>query len=163
MFAPWVATMIPLTIDMIIICHDGDEKEVISRLARVGFENIIGYSTITEWENAGHRMHTINSITSGQIVSHIENSFKILDVRKTAELDLGFLTESIHIPLDTLHTNMKEIKKTDKFLIYCAGGYRSMIAASILQSRGYKHIKNIYGGFNNIAKNQDLSDYIKIS
>ena len=148
---------------MIIICHDGDEQEVISRLARVGFENIIGYSTITEWKNAGHGMHTINSIKSDQIVSHIEDSFKILDVRKKGELDLGFLTESIHIPLDTLHTNMKEIKKTDKFLIYCAGGYRSMIAASILQSRGYKHVKNIYGGFNTISKNQDLSDYIKIS
>tara|TARA_Y100000589_G_scaffold113143_2_gene107525 strand:- start:5381 stop:6760 length:1380 start_codon:yes stop_codon:yes gene_type:complete len=162
MFAPWAATIIPPSKNLIIVCADLEIEEVICRLSRVGYENILGYITIDTWQNDGGVIKTINSIEANLIPTHIQNNYKILDVRKANELSVGYVKDSIHIPLDKLPDNLNKINRNDKYLIYCAGGYRSMIAASILCQNNFQDVKNIYGGFRSISDNQDSSDYIKI-
>ena len=142
---------------------DSEEKEIISRLARVGYENIIGYvNGVEAWKKRGYKLDKIASIPSVDITRHMNGAI-ILDVRKKEELKLGYVKDSINIPLHHLTDNLDKIPPSEKILIYCAGGYRSMIASSILKSRGYKNIKNIYGGFNAISKNEDSLNYLKIS
>jgi hydroxyacylglutathione hydrolase len=156
MFAPWVGTIISPQKKLIIFCNNGEEEEVVSRLARIGYENIIGYiNSLDEWRMHNQEIDIIQSIDPSGIVSLINDKSIVLDVRKRSELEIGFVKNSIHIPLDKLQNNLNQIKKTDNFLIYCAGGYRSMIAASILKSKGYQNITNIYGGFSAISKTID--------
>ena len=153
MFAPWVGTIIPPSSKIILVCNVNEELEVISRLARIGYENVVGYiSDLTPWKK-NRELDYIQSIESTKIDDH-KNNLSILDVRREDELRLGFIKDSINIPLSQLADNLDKIPKTsDNLIIYCAGGYRSMIASSILQSKGFKGIKNIYGGFNAIARN----------
>ena len=133
-------------------CQTHEEIEVISRLARIGYENVVGYiSNLTEWKK-NKQIDYIKSIESTQI-EHYKNNVAILDVRREDELKLGFVKNSIHIPLSQLSDNLDKIPISDNLIVYCAGGYRSMIASSILQSKGFQGIKNIYGGFNVIARN----------
>ena len=156
MFAPWVGTIISPEKKLIIVCNIGEEEEVVSRLARIGYENIIGYiNALDDWKIDKQEIDIVESIHASEILSHVNDKSVILDVRKNTELELGFVKNSINIPLDKLKDSLNKIKKTDNFLIYCAGGYRSMIASSILKSKGYQNIKNIYGGFNAISKNVD--------
>ena len=108
-------------------------------------------------------MDSITSIPSSDIMLYMKDTTTILDVRKKEELQLGYVKNSLNIPLDFLYTHLDQIETSEDILIYCAGGYRSMIASSILKSRGYKKIKNIYGGFNSISKNKDGLNYLKIS
>jgi len=163
MFAPWVGTIMTMNSKTILVCNKGEEKEVISRLARIGYENIIGYfSNLEEWRKQGHELDSITSIPSSDIALYMKES-TILDVRKQEELQLGHVKNSVNIPLDYLHTHLDQIETSENILIYCAGGYRSMIASSILKSKGYKKIKNIYGGFTAISKNKDGLNYLKIS
>ena len=152
MFAPWVGTIITPESKIILVCNINEEIEVISRLARIGYENVIGYiSDLNNWKQPSE-LECIKSIDSTKI-DHYKNNVSILDVRREDELKLGFVRGSINIPLNKLLDNLDQIPKSDNLIIYCAGGYRSMIAASILQSRGFKNIKNIYGGFTEIARN----------
>ena len=95
----------------------------------------------------------IKSINPSEMSLYNENKIKILDVRKKNELELGLVKDSIHIPLDEIYVNINKLKKTEKYLIYCAGGYRSMIACSILKSKGYHQVHSIYGGFKAISEN----------
>lgn len=156
MFAPWVGTIISADKKLIIVCNNGEEEEVISRLARIGYENIIGYiNSLDDWKSENQRVDIIESIPASEIPLHVNKKSIILDVRKSLELELGVVKNSVNIPLNQLNNNLSQIKKTANLLIYCAGGYRSMIASSILKSKGYKNIKNIYGGFNAISKNID--------
>ena len=150
MFAPWVATLISPNKPIVLICYSAEEEEVISRLARVGFENIVGYTHgIEAWQSGGKDLDYIHSVDPSKIFN---DDIKYLDVRKNNELDLGFVPESTHIPLHNLSNNLSKINKDEDYLVYCAGGYRSMIACSILKSNGYHKVKNIYGGFNLLAQ-----------
>ena len=152
MFAPWVGTIIPPSSKIILVCNLNEELEVISRLARIGYENVVGYiSDLTHWKK-NRELDYIHSIDSTKIDEH-KNNLSILDVRREDELRLGFVKDSINIPLSQLSDNLDKIPKSNNLIIYCAGGYRSMIASSILQSKGFKGIKNIYGGFSEIARN----------
>ena len=162
MFAPWVATIIPPNNKLIIICNEIEIEEIISRLARVGYEDIVGYITVDMWLKDGCILNTLPSIQSEEIPSHIENNYKVIDVRKENELKLGFVKNSIHIPLDRLSTSLNQIDENGKYIIYCAGGYRSMIAASILCQHNFTDVKNIYGGFSSISNNLNSLDYIKM-
>ena len=118
----------------------------------IGDENVVGYiSDLTHWKK-NRELDYIHSIDSTKIDEH-KNNLSILDVRREDELRLGFVKDSINIPLSQLSDNLDKIPKSNNLIIYCAGGYRSMIASSILQSKGFKGIKNIYGGFSEIARN----------
>ena len=150
MFAPWVANLIAPNKPIVLICYPAEEAEVISRLARVGFENVVGYTHgIEEWQSGGKDLDYVHSVDPSTIFN---DDIKYLDVRKNNELDLGFVPGSTHIPLSDLGNNLSKINKDEDYVVYCAGGYRSMIACSILKSKGYHKVKNIYGGFNLIAQ-----------
>ena len=152
MFAPWVGTIISPSSSIILVCNIHEEIEVISRLARIGYENVVGYiSDLTDWKK-NRQLDYIKSIESTEI-EHYKNNVAILDVRREDELKLGFVKDSINIPLSQLSDNLDKIPISDNLIVYCAGGYRSMIASSILQSKGFQGINNIYGGFNVIARN----------
>jgi len=154
MFAPWVGTIISSDKSIIIVCNPNEETEVISRLARVGYDKVLGYiSSFEDWKNQGKQLDTIISIDTHHIQKHINRGTVILDVRKKDELQLGAVKNSINIPLDKLQKNLLKLKQQNDIVIYCAGGYRSMIASSILKAAGYTSIKNIYGGFTSISKN----------
>ena len=151
MFAPWVGTIISPNDKIILICNKDEEIEVVSRLGRIGYENVIGFSTeISSWIRSNKNMNSLHSIYANDINQYKNNSV-FLDVRKESELFVGSVANSINIPLDTLFDNLNKLNRSDEIIIYCAGGYRSVIAASILMSEGFKNVKNIYGGFKSIA------------
>ena len=152
MLAPWVGTLISESSKLIIVCYENDEEWIVSRLARIGYENVIGYTHgIAQWNIDKMPIDTVKSIYPADIISQVDSA--ILDVRKQSELEKGFVTNSIHISLSNLEDDISKLNKSNKYLIYCAGGYRSMIACSILKSKGYTNVINIYGGFNAISQN----------
>jgi len=152
MFAPWVGTIISPGSDIIIVCDNQEEEEVISRLARIGYHKVIGYTHgVTDWQLGNHDIDSISSLHPNP--NMLTENKKIIDVRKRSELELGFVEKSIHIPLSNLQDSLRQLNPSDDYLIYCAGGYRSMIACSILKSKGYKSVENIYGGFSAISRN----------
>jgi rhodanese-related sulfurtransferase len=110
---------------------------------------------IDDWQKDHHKIDVIDSIYPVEIPSYINDGYIVLDVRKIEELKLGLVKQSINIPLHHLEDNFTLINKLDNCLIYCAGGYRSMIASSILKSKGFANVKNIYGGFNAISQKID--------
>ena len=114
MFAPWVGTIISPSSKIVLVCNKSEEKEVISRLARIGYENVIGYiSDLTHWEQ-NRALDYIKSIDSTKIDCHKNNAL-ILDVRREDELKLGFVKDSIHIPLSQLSDNLDKNKNIRKF------------------------------------------------
>ena len=147
-FATWVGAVIPVDKNLIIVCYSGEEKEVISRLARVGYENILGF--ITEINNINsNKIDTLESIYPENMFSSNFSDAIFLDVRKPMELEtVGKIDRSINIRLQELSNNLSNLDPEKKYLVYCAGGYRSMIASSILKSHSFKSVYNIYGGFN---------------
>ena len=152
MFAPWVGTIINPNVEIMIVCYPHEEVEVVSRLARIGYENIIGYTYgVDEWNSENKGLDQIESVYASPDIFAKENNF--LDVRKLSEFSLGAVKNSLHIPLSKLSENIEQISRDKSYLIYCAGGYRSMIAASILKAKGYTRVKNIYGGFASISQN----------
>ena len=122
----------------------------------MGYENVIGYAYgVTQWSSDKMPIDTIKSIYPKEIISQAEAT--VLDVRKHSELEIGYVENSKHIPLRSIEDSIPNLDKSNQYLIYCAGGYRSMIACSLLKEKGYNNIKNIYGGFNAISKKLDQS------
>ena len=150
MFAPWVGTLISADTELIVICQENEEQEIISRLARIGYEKVIGYAYgIRQWKLDKEPIDTVKSIYPHDI---LETDATILDVRKSNELQVGLVENSIHMPLSDIQDSVSKLDPSKDYFIYCAGGYRSMIACSILKSEGYKNVVNIYGGFNAISQ-----------
>ncbi len=149
-FATWVGAVIPVDKNLIIVCYSGEEKEVISRLARVGYENILGF--ITDINNINsNKIDTLESIYPENMFSSNFSDAIFLDVRKPIELEtVGKMDNAINIRLQELSNNLSNLDPEKKYLVYCAGGYRSMIASSILKSYSFKWVYNIYGGFNSM-------------
>ena len=148
-FAPWVGSLIDTNKKLILICNQGTEKEAITRLARVGFDNIKGYININDIEQS--RLITIENLEPEDAANLINtNSLNLLDVRKPGELEKGFVLNSKHIRLQELESRLHELDKDTSILVYCAGGYRSMISCSILAKNGFKKLINISGGFSKL-------------
>jgi len=154
-FAPWVGAMIiDVKHPLLIITEVGREEEVITRLSRVGFDNVLGYleGGIQSWMDAGKELDQVNRIDAQQF----ENDFKlnestIIDVRKESEYSAEHVEEAFNKPLAFINDWINDLDPNTHFYLHCAGGYRSMIAASILQSRGYRNFTEIEGGFNAIS------------
>ncbi|KQS24765.1 rhodanese-like domain-containing protein [Dyadobacter sp. Leaf189] len=155
-FAPWVGALIPdLKQELLIITEPGKEEEVITRLARVGYDHTIGYldGGFKSWADAGKEVDSIMSISAGEFESDFENgALEIIDVRKPDEFNAGHIEGAKNLPLDYINDLMQEFPKDQKLYIHCAGGYRSMIAASILKSRGIDDVVNIEGGYGAVSK-----------
>lgn len=161
-FAIWIGALVPDIKQTILIVADaGREEEVITRLARVGYDYAIGYlkGGMQSWINEHKEIETVQSI-SVQEFADIEQknpSIAILDVRKHSEYDSEHIVNAENFPLDTINEDYHQIKKEKEFFVHCAGGYRSMIFISILKARGYHHLINIDGGFNAIKESKAFS------
>ncbi|MBL7920724.1 MAG: MBL fold metallo-hydrolase [Bacteroidia bacterium] len=165
-FATWVGTLIPsVKQELLIVADEGKEEEVITRLARVGYDNALGYlkGGFKAWEEVGKEVDEIISITAEELSEIMDEELvTILDVRKASEHYSEHIIDSINTPLDSINDSMATIDKQKTYYVHCAGGYRSMVFISILRSRGYRNLIDIKGGFTEIKKSSKfrISDYV---
>ncbi|CAI9675401.1 Hydroxyacylglutathione hydrolase [Elizabethkingia anophelis] len=152
-FAPWVGAMIvDVKQPLLLVTDEGSEEEVITRLSRVGFDNVLGYlkGGIPAWQSAGKETDSVDRITPEEFAQRYTEDAKIIDVRKEGEYAAEHIAEAYSRPLAYINTWIKDIDPKEHFFLHCAGGYRSMIAASILQARGYRNFTEVEGGFGKI-------------
>ena len=164
-FAQWVGEMIPdVKQQILLVCDKGREEEVITRLARVGYDFSIGYldGGFESWKNAGKEVDTFERITAEQMAERMkEGSYKIFDVRKASEFDSEHVVGAENVPLNQINDHLAAFPSDEPFAIHCAGGYRSMIAASILKARGWDNFVDVKGGFGEIKDTDiDVTDYV---
>ena len=165
-FANWVGTTITNTKQPILIVADkGREKEVATRLARIGFDNTLGYlkGGIEAWMEAGREIDTINSISVEDLAEKIKKEkVAIIDVRRASEYNSEHIENAINAPLDYLTDSISKLDKQKTYYVHCRSGYRSMVFASILRAKGYKHLVDINGGMEAIKKNGQfqISEYV---
>ncbi|MCF0050371.1 MBL fold metallo-hydrolase [Dyadobacter sp. LJ53] len=155
-FAPWVGALIPdLKQNLLIVTEPGKEEEVVTRLARVGYDHTIGFLNggFKAWVDAGKEVDAVNNVSAKAFaeIYHSENP-EVIDVRKPDEFAAGHIEGAKNLPLDYINDLMAEFPKNKTLYVHCAGGYRSMIAASILKSRGIDDVVNIEGGFGAVGK-----------
>lgn len=156
-FAPWVGALIPdIRQAILLITDNGREEEVVTRLARVGYDNTLGYLAggFEAWEKSGKETDSIESISVNELAerSQADPDAVILDVRKENEYKSEHLVAAQNIPLDYLNNFISEIDKDKTTYVHCAGGYRSMIFSSILRARGYNNLIDVKGGFKAIKE-----------
>ncbi|RZS98672.1 MBL fold metallo-hydrolase [Cecembia calidifontis] len=166
-FAVWVGTLIPdVKQEILVVAEEGREEEVITRLARVGYDHCIGYlkGGFEAWKADGREVDTITSISAEELAHIIEKEgqVNILDVRKASEHYSEHVIGSINAPLDYINDSMTKIDKNKTYYVHCAGGYRSMAFNSILRARGYDNLIDIKGGFTAIKDSGlfKVSDYV---
>jgi hydroxyacylglutathione hydrolase len=165
-FATWVGTMIPdVKQPILIIAEPGREEEIVTRLARVGYDHALGYlqGGFEAWQKAGKETDEIISITAEELADMLYNEqVNIIDVRKESEYKSEHIIEAMNMPLDFINNHMSSIDKNTTYYIHCAAGYRSMLFTSILRSRGYDNLIDVKGGFNEIKKTNrfKLTDYV---
>ena len=166
-FAPWVGALIPdIKQTILLITDEGREEEVVTRLARVGYDNAIGYlkGGFEAWKNAGNEVDHIESISVDELASRKaqDSTISILDVRKQSEHFSEHIIDAENIPLDYINQHLADIDKEKTYYVHCAGGYRSMIFTSILKARGYENLIDVQGGFDAIKASGkfQVSDYV---
>ena len=143
---------------MLLVTAPGEEKESIIRLARVGFDKVQGYlkGGYEAWKNAGEEIDLIIDVEPDELLMDIpfDKNLVVLDVRKPAEYAEGHLPGAVNLPLDDMNdpVSMADIKETDNLYVHCAGGYRSVIASSLLKRQGIHNLRNIVGGWNKIKE-----------
>lgn len=143
-YAVWVGTLMDIKKPIVLVTEPGKEEESILRLARVGYENVLGYlkGGVASWKG---KPDTVNSVAAAQLKKEM-SGLEVLDVRKPGEWSIGHLKDASFVPLADMPANLKELDKTKTYLVHCAGGYRSMIAISLMKREGFTHLYNIYGG-----------------
>ncbi len=157
-FAPWVGALLAdVEQKILLVVSPGREEEAITRLSRVGFDRTLGYLNggIDAWKEAGNEVDTLESVDAATLKQQMENNVPIFDVRNDGEYLNGHIPEAVLTPLGFLNEHLKNFPKSEKFYLYCAGGYRSVIAASILKGRGIHNVVDVAGGFAAI-KNADI-------
>jgi hydroxyacylglutathione hydrolase len=154
-YAVWVGTLVDINQPIVIVADEGKEEESILRLARVGYENVKGYlkGGIEAWIVAGDPLDTVASLSAEQFAEKVSSANgKVVDVRKPGEVESGHVKDALTITLSDLEKNIDSLNKNETYLVHCAGGYRSMIAASIMKAHGFDKIYNIYGGYGKIKE-----------
>lgn len=155
-FAPWVGALIKdVKQPILLIAELGMEEETVTRLSRVGFDNILGHlkGSYDAWKVSGKETDSVNRITAEQFKNELDvKSSTVVDVRRESEYRAEHVEQSYNKPLDQINSWFAEMDNDKPFYLHCAGGYRSMIAASILKSRGVHNFKEIEGGFKAIAE-----------
>ena len=164
-FAPWVgALIVDVKQPLLLVTDPGKEEESVTRLSRVGFDNILGHlkGGFTAWLESGKEADVVDRITPEQFAREVEiGKDTILDIRKESEYTAEHIEEAYNRPLANINDWIKDINPKEHFFLHCAGGYRSMIAASILQSRGYRNFTEIAGGFKAISStNIPRTDFV---
>ncbi len=155
-FAPWVGALVPdLQQPIIFLAEPGREEEVVTRLSRVGYDNTLGYleGGMTAWVDAGKETDEITSISAEELAQQFgSEGLNVVDVRKPGEWEIDHIEGAENIPLDFINEQMNKYDHDKQYHLHCLGGYRSVIAASILKSRGYHNIVDIAGGYKDIVK-----------
>lgn len=152
-FAEWAGTMLPLKQALVLVTEPGKEKESVTRLARVGIDNIHGYldGGYEAWVAAGEQIDMIIDIEADELAMDMphDNMLEVIDVRKPGEFEAGHVKGAQNIPLDTMRdpVNIAVIEDDRNLYVHCAGGYRSVIAASLLKREGYHNLRNVLGGY----------------
>jgi glyoxylase-like metal-dependent hydrolase (beta-lactamase superfamily II)/rhodanese-related sulfurtransferase len=166
-FAPWVGALIPdIKQTILIVAEEGRQEEVVTRLARVGYDYAIGYleGGIDAWKNAGKEMDSITSITANELaaIQQKEGSINVLDVRKPGEYEAEHVKDAVNASLDYINESMQQVDKNKTWYVHCAGGYRSMIFSSILKARGFNNLVDIKGGFKALKESGkfEITDYV---
>lgn len=165
-FAPWVGALIPDIKQKLLIIADTDrEEEVITRLARVGYDYTIGYlkGGFEAWKNSGKEIDTIGSVSAVELARAMSTgSATVIDVRKESEFTSEHVDGAINLPLDNINDNMAVLDKNRTYYVHCAGGYRSMIFNSVLKARGFNNLIDISGGFKAIKENGEvkITDFV---
>ncbi|MDC0917317.1 MBL fold metallo-hydrolase [Flavobacteriaceae bacterium] len=164
-FAPWVGALIgDVEQPILLVTPEGREEETVTRLARVGFDNTLGYldGSLEAWKKAGKATDSVEGIDTTELKTLSEKeSLTVFDVRKPGEYLSEHLPDAKNTPLDFINEYMNEFPTGTPFYMHCAGGYRSMIAASILKSRGIHNLIDVRGGFGAIKESgMKVSDYV---
>jgi glyoxylase-like metal-dependent hydrolase (beta-lactamase superfamily II)/rhodanese-related sulfurtransferase len=164
-FAQWVGEMIPdVKQPILLITDEGKEKEAITRLSRVGYDNTVGFlkGGFEAWKASGKEYEQTQRITPKELEKTLkEGQTLVFDVRKKSEFDSEHMIGAINVPLNEINQHLAQFPKDKYFALYCAGGYRSMIAASILKQRGWDNFSDVTGGFTEIAKTEiPKSEYV---
>jgi hydroxyacylglutathione hydrolase len=145
-YAVWVGTLIDIKQPLVLITDVGKESESILRLARVGYENVDGFleGGVAAWDAP---LETVKSIAADQMKSEMIKGLTVLDVRKPGEWNISHVKDAEFVPLANMPGNLRSLDKSKPYLVHCGGGYRSMIAISLMKREGFKNLLNIYGGF----------------
>lgn len=164
-FAPWVGALIADTQQpLLLVAPEGQEEEAVTRLSRVGFDATIGYlkGGFEAWKASGKEFDTIGSVSADSIEKRITSKkVPIFDVRKESEHRSEHVVTARNTPLDFLNDHLSEFPKKKNFYVHCASGYRSVIAASILKSRGIHNLVNVEGGFGALkASGAEVTEYV---
>ena len=164
-FAVWVGTLVlDINQPIVLITDPGREEEVVTRLSRVGYDHTLGFLAggFESWKNAGKDIDNIESISAEEAFERMQVGIPLMDVRKKSEFDSERVENAINAPLDYVNKSAELFDKGQPYLVHCAGGYRSVIFASILKARGYQHLIDVQGGFNAIKKSEkyDLTAYV---
>lgn len=163
-FAPWAGALIMnVTQPIILVTPEGKENETVTRLARVGFDNTLGYldGGLAVWKAAGFETDNVKSISPETFEKEsAQNNFPVIDSRRPGEFSAGYVEGAVNIPLDFINNNLAQVPQDENFYLHCAGGYRSVIMASILKARGYHNIINVEKGYAGI---KNTSVKIKIA
>jgi hydroxyacylglutathione hydrolase len=149
-FAPWVGALIKdIEQPILLVTPQGKEEDTITRLSRVGFDNVLGYldGSFTSWQKAGKEVDTLRSVSVKVLEQKIDEKAFVFDVRKPGEFESEHIIGAESTPLDFLNNHISEFPKKDDFYVHCAGGYHSVIAASILKARGFHNTIDVAGGY----------------
>ncbi len=163
-FAPWVGALIAdVKQPILLVTQEGREEEAVTRLSRVGFDNTLGYlkGGFEAWYAAKKEVDTITSVEATELKDLLKNkSVSVFDVRKETEYSSEHIPTAQNTPLSFLNNHLAEFPAKETFFVHCAGGYRSMIAISILKSRGIHNLVDVAGGFKAIKEaNVEVTDY----
>jgi len=163
-FAPWVGALIAdVEQPLLLITPEGREEETVTRLSRVGFDNTLGFlqGGVEAWKQSGKEIDTVDSVNAEEFKQMVEKKVPVFDVRKESEYQAEHVVDANLTPLDYINDHLAEFPDNEKFYIHCAGGYRSMIASSILKSRGIHNLVDVAGGFAQIKKaGTPVTDYV---
>lgn len=145
-FAIWVGTLVKIDQPLLLVTESGKEEEAVLRLARVGYENVVGYlrGGIEGWTGG---KATIKSIQATEVINEMSRGAEVLDVRKQSEWNVSHFKEASFVTLSDMPANLKHLDKEKTYVVHCGGGYRSMTAISIMKQKGFKNLMNVYGGF----------------
>lgn len=157
MFAIWVGTLLEIGKNIVVVCNKGKEEESVLRLARVGYENIQGVLAggMESWKQAKLPYESVSCIEPGVFAQSVKRGATVLDVRNFSEAEKGHIRNAHIIPLADIKKNLHLLKKNEPIYVHCAGGYRSMIAVSILKANGFNDVNNVPYAWN-IIKEQDV-------
>ena len=164
-FAPWVGALVPdLRQVILIVAPEGREEETVKRLARVGYDNAIGYldGGFENWQSENREVDSIETITTNEFTNQYSKDLNVLDVRKPGEWEAEHIETAQHFPLDFINNHLSEIDKNKHYFVHCRSGYRSTVTVSILKARGFDKFTNIHGMFDEMANadNVNTTDFV---